>query len=71
MLNQKRNKRFSYKPRFQDSEKTASKDDLQTEWSKIKPTTKRSGTTLTSLPALIIMLVALFALIYYLNGYMK
>lgn len=71
MLNQKKNKRFSYKPRFQNAEKTAAKENFEAKWSKLKPTTKRSSNSLTSLPALLIMLVALFALLYFLNGYIK
>ncbi len=75
MLNQRKNKRFSYKPRFQDSEsdshREASRDDLETKWTKIRGNTKRKGNVLTSLPALIIMLVSLFVLMYILEGYIK
>lgn len=71
MFNQRKNKRFSYKPRFQDSEEQKSKDDFETKWDEIKGGNKRRGSVLTSLPALIIMLVSLFVLIYILNGYIK
>ncbi len=71
MFNQRRNKRFSYKSRFQDSKEIESKDDFETKWNEVKGSTKRRGYFLTSLPALIIILVSLFVLIYILNGYIK
>lgn len=71
MFNQRRNKRFSYKPRFQDSKEEESRDDLETKWNEIKGNTKRKGSLLTSLPALIIMLLSLFVLMYILEGYIN
>jgi len=75
LFNQKKNKRFSYKPRFQDSvadsHREESKDDLERKWSEMKGNTKRKSNKLFSLPALIIMLIALFVLMYVLEGYMK
>ena len=71
MFNQRKNKRFSYKPRFQDSEEKESKDDFEAKWNDIKGSNKRRGNILTSLPALISMLVSLFVLIYILEGYIK
>lgn len=71
MFNQRKNKRFSYKPRFQDSDEKKSKDDFETKWNDAKGSTKRRGTILTSLPALILMLVSLFVLMYILEGYVN
>jgi len=71
LFQQRKNKRFSYKPRFQDSEEIKSKDDFETKWNKVKGNDKKRGSVLTSLPALIIMLVSLFVLIYILDGYIK
>jgi hypothetical protein len=71
LFNQKRNKRFTYKPRFQDSDEQKSKDDFETKWNEVKGSTKRRGNALTSLPALIIMLVSLFVIMYILNGYIN
>ncbi len=57
--------------------KKFSKDNLKgkfivsTKWNDAKGSTKLKGNTLTSLPALIIMLVSLFVLIYILEGYIK
>lgn len=75
MFNQRKNKRFSYKPRFQDSEtdnhREESKDDLERKWVEMKGNTNRKSNKLFSLPALIIMLIALFVLMYVLEGYIK
>lgn len=71
LFNQRKNKRFSYKSRFKDSKEMGSKGDLEAKWNEIKGNTKRRGNKLTSLPALIIILVSLFVLMYILNGYMK
>tara|TARA_Y100000815_G_scaffold72730_1_gene61462 strand:+ start:863 stop:1138 length:276 start_codon:yes stop_codon:yes gene_type:complete len=71
LFNQRKNKRFTYKPRFQDSDEKESKDDFETKWNKAKESNKRRGNIFTSLPALIIMLVSLFVLMYILEGYIK
>jgi hypothetical protein len=71
LFNQRKNKRFSYKSRFQDSKDIELKRDLETKCNDAKDSTKHKGHTLTSLPALIILLVSLFVLIYILEGYMK
>lgn len=75
MFNQRKNKRFNYKTRFQDSNpdsiREESKDDFETKWNEAKGAAKRKGNVFTSLPGLIILLVSLFILIYILEGYMK
>jgi len=75
LFNQRKNKRFSYKTRFQDSNtdshREESKDDFDTKWNKANGDSKRKGNVFTSLPALLIVLVSLFVLIYILEGYMK
>jgi len=71
LFNQRRNKRFSYKSRFQDSKEIESKDDLEAKWNELRGNTKRKGNILTSFPALIIILASLIFLIYILNGYIK
>lgn len=75
MFNQRKNKRFNYKPRSKDSNSDSyreeSKNDLEAKWNEIRGNTKRRGSILTSLPVLIIILASLFVLIYVLNGYTK
>ena len=75
MFNQQKNKRFRYKPRFKDSNtngyREESKADLEAKWNELRGNTKRRGSIITSLPALIVILVSIFVLIYILNGYIK
>ncbi|WP_456440675.1 hypothetical protein [Psychroserpens sp.] len=70
MFNHRKNKRFSYKSRIKGSEKVESKEDLEVKWNEMRDRSKRKGNILTSLPALIIILVSIFGLIYILNRYM-
>jgi len=71
LFNQRKNKRFSYKSRFQDSDEKESKADFEAKWNEAKESVKRKENVLTSLPVLILVLVSLFILIYILNGYIK
>jgi len=71
LLQQRKNKSFNYKPRFQDSKEIESKADFEAKWNKVKNSTKKRGSIFTSLPALLIMLVSLFILMYILEGYIK
>lgn len=73
MFNQRKNKRFSYKSRFKDSNSYNDQEDLKhdmaAKWNEIRGNSKRRGSVIKSLPFLIIVLVGLFILIYILNGY--
>lgn len=71
MFKQRNNKRFSYKPRFNDSSEEKLKDSFEAKWNEARGKTKLRGSFLTSLPALILMLVAIVILMYILDGYMK
>ena len=71
MFNQRKHKRFSYKPRLKDSDELKSKDDFGAKWNEVNGNTKRQGSIMTTLPALIIMLVSLFVVIYILEGYIN
>lgn len=71
MFNQRKPKRFNYKSRLPDSVDDKSRKDLKSKWAEIRGNTKRKGSFLTSLPALIILLVFIFVLMHILNGYLK
>jgi hypothetical protein len=71
LFQQRKNKRFTYKSRLQDSANRKSKDDLETKWNELKEGGKRKGSMLTSLAVLISLLVFIFVLIYVLDGYIK
>ena len=69
MFQQRKNKRFTYKSRLQDSEEKKSKADFETKWNEIKNEGKKRGNIFTSLPVLIVLLVSLFVLLYILEEY--
>ncbi|MCA0132253.1 hypothetical protein [Winogradskyella alexanderae] len=71
MFKQRKNKRFSYKPRFSETEEEKSKTNFEAKWNEARRETQRRGSFLTSLPALIIMLIAIIVLMYVLDGYMN
>ena len=71
MFQQRKNKRFTYKSRLQDSEEKESKADFEAKWNEIKGNEKKRGNVFTSLPALLVILVSLFVLLYILEGYIK
>lgn len=71
MFKQRKNKRFSYKPRFNESEDKKSKANFEAKWNEARRETQRRGSFLTSLPALVIMLIAIIILMYVLDGYMN
>ena len=69
MFNQRKNKRFSYNPHSNGLSKKKSENDLEAKWNEIRGHTKRRGSILTSMPVLLIILGAIFVLIYILNRY--
>jgi hypothetical protein len=71
LFKQRKNKRFNYKPRFQDSEDKKSRADFEAKWNDAKDGDKSRGKFLSSLPALIILLVLIFVIIYILEGYIR
>jgi hypothetical protein len=69
LFNQRKNKRFSYNPHSNGLSKKKSENDLEAKWNEIRGHTKRRGSILTSMPVLLIILGAIFVLIYILNRY--
>ncbi|WP_411894479.1 hypothetical protein [Winogradskyella sp. A2] len=69
MLKQRRNRRFGEKLRFRDSDEKDKKEKLEARWDELRNNTNRRGNILTSLPFLIICLIALFVIMYILEGY--
>jgi hypothetical protein len=69
LFNQKRNKRFNYNPQSDGLRKKKSENDIEAKWNQMRGNTKRRGSILTSMPALLIILGAIFVLIYILNRY--
>ena len=71
MFNQRQPRRFNYKTRLPDSKKNQFDDALKTKWDEMRSNTNRKKRVLTSLPVLIAFLICVFALMYFLNGYIK
>ena len=71
MFNQRQNKRFSYRPHSKDLKKKKLDNDLEAKWNEMRGHTKRKVSILTSMPALILILGAIFVLMYILNKYIK
>jgi hypothetical protein len=69
LLNQRRNKRFSYNPQSKGLRKKKSENDVEAKWNKMRANAERKGSILTSMPALILILGSIFVLIYILNKY--
>ena len=70
VFKQRKNKRFNYTPRFQESEKENSSEGFETKWSEVKQVNRRRSRGFKSLPVMIVMLIAVLILMYILNGYM-
>jgi hypothetical protein len=71
LFKQRKNKRFTYKPRFQDSEETKLKDGLESKWRDVKGTTKGRGRSMNSLVVWVLMLVSIVIVYYILESYIK
>jgi hypothetical protein len=71
VFKQRKHKQFNYKPRFQGLEEKHAKHDFENKWKEVRQVSKRRGRIWTSLPALVVILIALFILMYVLDGYMK
>ncbi|PTM09894.1 MAG: hypothetical protein DA407_04805 [Bacteroidetes bacterium] len=74
MFNQRKHKRFNYKPRHTKSDETMSSSDkasqndvLSSKWQSVRETTKRKGKRGFSLPVLFLILVLLLICMYVLE----
>ena len=71
MFNQRKPRRFNYKSKLENSKDSNSVDELKTKWDELRDNKTRKQNVLTSLPMLIVFLVAIIALMYVLNGYIN
>lgn len=69
MFKQRKPKRFNYQPRHSNSEEEQQREDFKTKWNDTRDANKRKGSFLTSLPVLLILLVAIILLFYILDSY--
>ena len=71
MFKQRKNRKFNYKPRFQDSHEKMVKEDFESKWNAAKPSSKRRISFFSSLSTMLVFLIAVIVLMYILNGYIK
>lgn len=71
-FNQQKNKRFKYKPRFDENEVTSEpvskSDDLAFKWKKTKSTLRGGKRSRLSIRILIIFLIGIIIVMYYLEN---
>ncbi len=70
LFKQRKNRQFSYRPRFQDDETDQNESGFENNWREARLSSQKRGKRVLSLPVLIIMLIAIIVLMYVLNGYM-
>jgi len=70
VFKQRKNKKFNYTPRFQDSENKSSSEAFEAKWNEAKQGNRKQNRGFRSLPVMIVMLIAVIILMYVLNGYM-
>ena len=70
MFKQRKNRQFSYKPRFQDADTDSEVKVFERKWKEARSTSQKRGKRFLSLPRLVIMLIAILIMMYILNGYM-
>ncbi|GEM_PF-2775529 len=75
LFKQRKPKRFTYKRRFQDNGEKSAHDDMESRWEAIRDDvrgkTQRNVAKPLPLKTLVILLIALFVLMYILEGYIN
>lgn len=68
LFEQRKNRQFNYTPRFL-KERENVEGSLNSQWKEVKTSTKRKRSIFTSLPILVLFLIALLIVLYLLNQY--
>ncbi|WP_452226034.1 hypothetical protein [Lacinutrix cladophorae] len=69
LFKQRRNKSFNYTPRHQTEQEQNPKEELASKWEEIRGTSKRKSTFFSSLPLMVLFLIAVLVLLYILSRY--
>jgi type VI protein secretion system component VasF len=69
LFKQRKSRPFNYKPRFLKDEREDLQQDLESHWKAVKASSKRKRNIFTSLPFLVLFLIAVLVLLYLLNQY--
>jgi type VI protein secretion system component VasF len=69
LFKQRKNKQFNYKPRFLKEERDDLEQNLESQWKVVKASSKRKRNIFTTMPFLVLFLIAVLVLFYLLNQY--
>ncbi|MEJ2114173.1 MAG: hypothetical protein P8X62_10960 [Flavobacteriaceae bacterium] len=69
IFKQRKNKKFSYKPKFQENNTLDEDNSFQTKWEELKNSRKRKSSILLSPVVLVAFLIGLIILMYVLGRY--
>ena len=70
LFKQRKIRTFNYTPRFQKEEaKDEVERSLETQWKTVRSSSKRKQNIFTSIPFLVLFLIAVLILLYLLNQY--
>lgn len=69
LFKQRKNKSFSYTPKRKRDQDKSQKEDLTSKWEEIRGTSKRKGSFFSSLPIMVLFLIAVLILLYILGRY--
>ncbi|MGM5469959.1 hypothetical protein ACS386_06745 [Flavobacteriaceae bacterium LMO-SS05] len=69
LFKQRKNRQFNYTPRHLRDEHEQSERALESHWEAVKTSNKRKRSILTTLPFLVLFLIAVLVLLYLLNQY--
>jgi type VI protein secretion system component VasF len=69
LFKQRKNKQFNYKPRFLKEERDDLERNLESQWKVVKTSSTRKRNIFTTMPFLVLFLIAVLVLFYLLNQY--
>jgi len=69
IFKQRKNKQFSYKPKFQKNSTIEDDSSFQNKWEELKKSRKRKSSILLSPMILVVFLIAIIILMYVLGRY--
>ena len=69
LFKQRKIRTFNYTPRFHKDEANEVERSLETQWKMVRASSKRKRNIFTSMPFLVLFLIAVLILLYVLNQY--
>ncbi|MDX1277955.1 hypothetical protein [Oceanihabitans sediminis] len=69
LFNQRKNRKFNFPSKQKREEELSQKESLASQWDEIRSTSKRKGSVFSSLPVMVMFLIAVLILLYVLGSY--